>query len=171
MALAVIIILYVGIGLMSAAGSVVIVRRFFSARGEQIFFALFLIAIAGFYLAFTEHFGAEGARRLELAGVLAFGVVGLVGIRASTVLIIGYFVHGLWDVLHEMHAHGGMDLFRARQLTPIPLAYGTFCATYDWCMAAYFHTRRSDWRAAWGKRGRKSRGESFATPSTSIGQD
>lgn len=149
MAFAVIIILYVGIGLMSAAGSVVIARRFFSARSEQIFFALFLIAIAGFYLAFTEYFGEVGARRLEMAGVLAFGVVALVGIRVSIVLIIGYFVHGLWDVMHEMHAHGGIGLFGAQQLTPIPLAYGAFCATYDWCMAAYFHTRRNDWKAAW----------------------
>lgn len=160
MAFVVIIILYAGIGLMSAAGSVVIVRRFFSARGEQIFFALFLIAIAGFYLAFTEHFGAEGAWRIEMAGVLAFGVLSLVGIRVPIVLILGYFVHGLWDVLHEMHAHGRMDLFHARQLTPIPLAYGVFCATYDWCMAAYFHTRRRDWKAAWEERHRESRGES-----------
>lgn len=52
MALSVIIVLYVCIGLMSAAGSVSISRKVFSAKGEQIFFGLFLIAIASFYLAF-----------------------------------------------------------------------------------------------------------------------
>ena len=61
MALLVIIVLYVVIGLMSAAGSVFISKKLFSAKVEQIFFALFLIAIAGFYLAFTAYFGDEGA--------------------------------------------------------------------------------------------------------------
>jgi hypothetical protein len=63
-------------------------------------------------------------------------------------------VHGLWDVLHEMHAHGGVDLFGAQQATEIPLAYGAFCATYDWCMAGYFYTRWSEWSAAWSARAR-----------------
>jgi hypothetical protein len=32
------------------------------------------------------------------------------------------------------------------QLTPIPLAYGVFCAAFDFCMAAHFYTRRLDCR-------------------------
>ena len=60
--------------------------------------------------------------------------------------IIGYVLHGLWDLLHELHAHAGVD-FDTRMMTEIPLAYGAFCATYDWCMAAYFSTRRRQWRA------------------------
>jgi hypothetical protein len=43
----------------------------------------------------------------------------------------------------------------ALQTSEIPLAYGVFCATYDWCMAAYFYTRRREWRAAWAKGGSK----------------
>ena len=154
MALSVIIVLYVAIGLMSAAGSVFISRKLFSARVEQIFFALFLIPIAGFYLAFTAYFGDEGAWRFETGGVIAFAVLGLLGVRVPVVLIIGYLLHGLWDVLHEIHAHGGGDLFAGQQATEIPLAYGTFCATYDWCMAAYFYTRRGQWCAAWVTRAR-----------------
>jgi hypothetical protein len=69
------------------------------------------------------------------------------------VLIIGYLLHGLWDVLHEIHAHGGGGLFGAQQVTEVPLAYGVFCATYDWCMAVYFYTRRGQWSAAWGGAG------------------
>ena len=65
MALSVIIILYVVIGLMSAAGSVFIAKKLFSAKAEQIFFALFLIPIAGFYLVFTAYFGDEAAWRLR----------------------------------------------------------------------------------------------------------
>jgi hypothetical protein len=52
MAFLVIIFLYVSIGFLAAAGSVCISRKLFSLKAEQIFFALFLIAIAGFYLAF-----------------------------------------------------------------------------------------------------------------------
>jgi hypothetical protein len=154
MALSVIIVLYVVIGLMSAAGSVFISRKLLSAKVEQIFFALFLIPIAGFYLAFTAYFRNEGARRFEIGGVIAFAVLGLLGIRVSVVLIIGCLLHGLWDVLHEIHAHAGGDLFGAQQATEVPLAYGAFCATYDWCMAAYFYTRHSQWSAAWVERAR-----------------
>jgi hypothetical protein len=148
MALSVIIVLYVSIGLMAAAGSVFIARKLFSGKAEQIFFALFLIPIAAFYLAFTAYFGDEAAWRFETAGVVGFAFLSLLGIRLPAVLIAGYFLHGLWDVLHEIHAHGGTDLFVAQHITEIPLAYGAFCAAYDWCMAGYFYTRWSQWNAA-----------------------
>ena len=57
MVLSVIIVFYAGIGLLAAAGSIFISQKIFSARGQQIFFALFFVAIAGFYLAFTAYFG------------------------------------------------------------------------------------------------------------------
>jgi len=149
MALLVIIVLYIFVGFMSAAGSVCISKKIFSAKGEQIFFALFLIAIAGFYLAFTAYFGQEGAWPLETGGVIVFAILGLLGIRVPVALIIGYALHGVWDVLHEIYAHGGGDPFGSQQATELPLGYAFFCATYDWCMAAYFYTRRREWSAAW----------------------
>jgi len=149
MALSVIIILYVTVGFLAAAGSIFISQKLFSVRAEQIFFGLFLIGIAGFYLAFTEYYGNREAWQLETAAVMVFAVFGLVGVRVPSVLIIGYVLHGVWDVLHEIHAHGGGDLFGGQQTTEIPLAYGAFCATYDWCIAAYFYTRRSQYAAAW----------------------
>ena len=51
MALSVIIILYVGIGLMSAAGSIAVARMLLPAKLEQILFGALLTPIAGFYLA------------------------------------------------------------------------------------------------------------------------
>lgn len=154
MALTVIIILYVTIGVMSAAGSVFIARKLFSAKAEQVFFALFLIPIAGFYLAFTAYFGDESAWRVETGGVIAFGVIGLVGVRVEVAVMLGYFVHGIWDVLHEMYAHGGAEVLGFQQLAEIPLAYGAFCATYDWCMVGYFFTRWRPWNAGWMPRAR-----------------
>jgi uncharacterized protein DUF6010 len=149
MALSVIMILYASIGFLAAAGSIFISQKVFSARGQQIFFALFFIAIAGFYLAFTAYFGDQGAWRLETGAVIVFAVFGILGLRLPLVLIIGYSLHGIWDLVHEIHAHGGVTLFGAHKITELPLAYGVFCAAFDWCVAAYFYTRRSQWRAAW----------------------
>jgi len=145
----VIVTLYIVIGFMSAAGSIFISQRIFTPKAEQIFYGIFLIPIAGFYLAFTAYFGIETAWLLESAAVLAFVAIGLLGIRVAFAIIVGYPLHGLWDVLHELHAHGGFSVFEPGQATAVPLAYGIFCAIYDFCMAAYFYTRRSDWAAAW----------------------
>ena len=147
--LIVIVVLYITIGVMSAAGSVYISKSILSAKGEQIFFGLFLIPIAGFYLAFTAYFGDKDAWRLEATAVAVFAVLGLVGARVSSALIVGYLLHGLWDAVHEFNAHAGGSLLGARQTTSVPLAYGFFCATYDFLMATYFYTRRNDWHAAW----------------------
>ena len=154
MALSVIIVLYVCVGILAAAGSIFISQKLFSAKAEQIFFALFLVAIAAFYLAFTAYFADEEAWRFETMAVVLFAIFGLVGVRVPFLLIVGYLLHGVWDVLHEVHAFGGTDLFGAHRLTELPLAYGAFCASYDWCIAAYFYTRRSQWRAAWAPRTR-----------------
>ncbi len=147
--LIVIVALYISIGAMSAAGSVYLSKSIFSAKVEQIFFGLFLIPIAGFYLAFTAHFGDKDAWQLEAMAVAVFAVFGLVGVRVPFALIVGYLLHGLWDAVHEFNAHAGGSLLGPRQTTSVPLAYGFFCATYDFLMATYFYTRRNHWRAAW----------------------
>src|SRR6266487_3264696 len=140
-----IVALYITIGVMSAAGSVYIAKSIFSAKVEQIFFGLFLIPIAGFYLAFTAYFGNKDAWQLEATAVAVFTVFGLVGARVSFVLIVGYLLHGLWDAVHEFTPLG------PRQITSVPLGYAFFCASYDCLMAAYFYTRRNQWHAAWSE--------------------
>jgi hypothetical protein len=147
MALAIIFTLYVTIGVLAAAGSIHLSQKFLPARFEPVFFGLFLLAIAGFYLAFTAYFGAADAWGLETGAVAAFALAGIAGTRIPALLIAGYAVHGAWDLLHELHAHLGTDLFQGRPSTEIPLAYGAFCAAYDWCMAAYFLSRRHHWSA------------------------
>ena len=84
--LIVIITLYITIGVMAAAGSVYIAKSIFSPKIEQIFFALFLIPIAGFYLAFTAYFGDKDAWLVEATAVAVFAVFGLVGVRVSFAL-------------------------------------------------------------------------------------
>jgi len=153
MALTIIIVLYISVGLLAAAGSIFISQKLFSATGEQIFFALFFIAIAGFYLAFTAYFENQEAWRLEIGAVIVFTVFGILGLRFPVALIIGYSLHGIWDVVHEIHAFAGISPFGPGKMTELPLAYGVFCAAFDWCVAGYFYTRRRDWNAAWKAHG------------------
>jgi hypothetical protein len=145
----VIVILYATIGLLAAAGTISVARKILAPKAEQIFYGMFLIMIAGFYLAFAAYFDATGAWPLETGAVAVFVVLGLVGARLPFVLILGYFLHGVWDLAHELQAHGGPLLFDSGQLTPIPLAYGFFCVAFDFCMAVYFYTRRDEWITAW----------------------
>jgi hypothetical protein len=148
MALAIIMILYVSVGVLAAVGSMYLSHRFVPARFESAFYGVFLIFIAAFYLAFTSYFGDESAWRLETTAVVVFAILGCLGIRLPILLIAGYVLHGAWDLLHEIHQHSGADVFVGRQSTQVPLAYGAFCATFDWAVAMYFVYRRNDWVAA-----------------------
>ena len=148
----VIVILYATIGLLAAVGAIFIVRKFLSPKGEQIFYGVFLVMIAAFYLAFAAYFGVATAWRVETVAVLVFVAIGLAGARLPFALIAGYPLHGLWDLLHELQAHGAYSVFEPGQLTAIPLAYGVFCAVFDFCIAVYFYTRRAEWAAAWTAR-------------------
>lgn len=145
----VIVILYAVVGLLAAAGAVSITRKIFGPRAEQVFYGMFLIMIAAFYLAFAVYFGNATAWRAETAAVVVFAVIGLFGARLPVALIVGYPLHGLWDVLHELQAQGALSAFEPGQLTAIPLAYGVFCAAFDLSIVAYFYTRRAEWDAAW----------------------
>ena len=145
----VIMILYATIGLMAAAGAISITRKIFGPKAEQIFYGLFLVLIAAFYMAFAAYFGTETAWRVETAAVVIFAAFGLFGVRLPIALVVGYPLHGLWDLLHELSAHGALSDFKPDQLTAIPLAYGIFCAAFDVCIAVYSHTRRAEWAAGW----------------------
>ena len=152
MALAIIMVWYVSIGALSAAGSMYLSHRFVPAKHEATLYGLFLIAIAAFYLACASYFGDAAAWSLETAAVLAFAVMGCLGTRVPVVLMAGYALHGGWDLLHEVQAHLQVGVFGGSEATRIPLAYGAFCATFDWAMDVYFVYRRRVWVAAWKSR-------------------
>jgi hypothetical protein len=145
----VILILYGTIGVLAAAGTIFIVPKVLASRGEQAFYGAFLVMIAAFYLAFGAYFESTAAWRAEAAAVMVFAAIGLTGVRLPVAIIIGYLLHGLWDLLHELQAHGVASGFEPGRLTAIPLAYGVFCVAFDICVAAYCYRRRGAWRAAW----------------------
>ena len=148
----VILVLYLSIGIMAAAGCVAIGRRFLRPKLEQVFYGFFLVMIAAFYLAFTAYFQIGTAWRMESLAVVAFAVVGATGARVPALLILGYAAHGLWDLLHELQQHGACSVFAAGDATTVPLAYGVFCAAFDLYIAVYAYLRRREWIAAWRAR-------------------
>lgn len=145
----VIIVLYVVVGLMAATGTICISRKAFAPKGEQIFYAMFLSLIALFYLAFASYFKETQAWRLETVVVLGFVAIALLGTRLPFALVVGYSLHGVWDLLHELQAHGAMSAFEPGRMTAIPLAYGFFCAAFDFYIAAYCYKRLIEWNNAW----------------------
>jgi len=145
----VIAVLYVVVGVMAATGTISIFRKILTPKAEQIFYAMFLILVALFYLAFVAYFEAATAWPLEATVVLVFAAISLLGVRLPFALIVGYSLHGIWDFLHELQLHGVYSAFQPGHLTAIPLAYGFFCAAFDFSMAVYFYRRRSAWCAAW----------------------
>src|SRR6478609_1208463 len=92
----VIALLYVVIGLLSAIGSILVFRRIFQGRWEQIFWAAFLVVIAGFYLSFAAYFEASTqAWRTEIVAVVVFLVCAVAGLFFRSAIAFGYVLHGL----------------------------------------------------------------------------
>jgi hypothetical protein len=144
----VIVVFYATVGLLAATGAVSITQRVFKPRVEQIFYGLFLVVIAAFYLACVAYFGNAAAWRAETVAVVLFALIGLFGVRLPIALVVGYPLHGLWDLVHELQAQG-YSVFGPGQLTAIPLAYGVFCAAFDVYVAGYVYARRAEWSAVW----------------------
>jgi hypothetical protein len=146
MSLVAIMLWYIVIGVLAAIGTTTITRSQFSLRAEQVFFALLLIPVAGMYLTFIGYFGDSSALRPELYAIAVFVVFALLGLQLPAALVVGYVLHGAWDLVHEASVHLASGSGDARQLSNIPLAYGVFCAAYDWLVAGYIVARRSAWR-------------------------
>src|SRR5689334_4766134 len=98
------------------------------------------------YLTFVGYYGDGSTLRLELYAIAGFVVLALLGLRVLPLLVLGYVLHGAWDLVHEVSMRVGSAAGDARQFSDIPLAYGAFCAAYDWLVAGYFVTRREAWR-------------------------
>jgi hypothetical protein len=138
----VIVLLYAVIGLLAAAGSILVFPRILHGRWELLFWAWFLVMIAGFYLSFAAYFGAPAqAWRAELVGVAVFLALCLGGLLSWPLVAAGYATHGLWDLAHCLSGASLAGL----ALTEIPLGYGVFCATYDVVVAAYLVTGATAW--------------------------
>lgn len=143
---AIIAVLYVAIGIMAATGMIGMFRKILAPEAEQRFYAMVLIPVAALYLAFAAYFGAADWH-LETIAIAVFIAISLLGLRLPFALVVGYSLHGVWDMVHELQAHGVYSGFETGRLTAIPLAYGFFCAAFDFYVAGYFYRRRLEWNA------------------------
>ena len=138
----VVAILYVVIGFFGAIGGIVVFRRMFQGRWEQIFWASFLVVIAGFYLSFAAYFGVSTlAWRTELFGFAVFFVCAVVGLFFRPAIAVGYILHGLWDIVHSL---SGISL-TGLSMTQVPLGYELFCLTFDITVAGYLMLGDTAW--------------------------
>lgn len=138
----VIALLYATIGLLGAAGSILVFRRMFQGRWEQIFWSSFLVVIAGFYLSFAAYFEAPAeVWKTEILGVAAFLVCALAGLFSRHAVAAGYAAHALWDLSHSLSGSSAFSL----SLTEVPLGYEVFCATFDLVVASYLMASGTAW--------------------------
>ena len=141
----VVAMLYAVIGVLGAVGSILVFRRIFQGRWEQIFWALFLLVIAAFYLSFAAYFGASThAWQTEIGGVAVFLVFAVGGLFSRFAIAVGYVMHGLWDLSHCLSGSSLAGL----SMTEIPLGYGIFCSTFDFVVAYYLMISDSAWHEA-----------------------
>src|SRR5262245_24716352 len=87
--------LYAVIGVLSAIGSIVVFRRIFQGRWEQIFWSSFLVAIAAFYLSFAAYFEAQvEAWQTELVFVAVICACAVSGLFYRPAIALGFAMHG-----------------------------------------------------------------------------
>src|SRR5262249_16007873 len=141
----IIALLYVVVGLLGAIGSIVVFRRIFQGRWEQIFWTSFLAVIAAFYLSFAADFEASTrAWQTELVGVAIFFVCAVVGLSSCSSFAVGYVMHGLVDLSHCMSG----TLLSGLSITEIPMCYKIFCSTVDFTVAGYLMISDTAWHEA-----------------------
>ncbi len=135
-------LLYIIVGLLAAVGTILVAPRVFQGRWEQIFWAVFLILIAAFYLSFAAYFDAPSqAWQTETIGVALFLGCAVAGLFSRPAIALGYMLHGVWDLSHSL---SGISL-AGLSLTDIPVGYGIFCATYDFTVSWYFIKSEHTW--------------------------
>ena len=141
----VVALLYLVIGVLGAIGSILVFRRVFQGRWEQIFWASFLLMIAAFYLSFAAYFEASThAWQTEIVGVAVFLVFAMGGLFSRSAIAVGYVMHGLWDLSHCLSGSSLAGL----SMTETPLGYGIFCSSYDFVVAHYLVISDSAWHEA-----------------------
>jgi hypothetical protein len=80
-AFTVILVIYITVGVFAAIGTAYVSKALLPPKFEQVFYAVYLAVIAGFYLAFAVYFGSEQAWRVEATAVLCFALIALAGRR------------------------------------------------------------------------------------------
>ena len=103
----VIVILYAAIGVLAATGAISISRKILAPKAEQILYAMFLIVVALFYLAFASYFQETTAWRIETLVVLGFVAIGCILVWSAAQVITAIKVKMLYVEPEQSAARRG----------------------------------------------------------------
>lgn len=119
------------VGILLAAGFILIVRRSGNFAGEKRNFAIGLTVTALIYVVFGLFSGAVSWILLELAGVPVYAALAWLGLKKSGwYLAAGWALHPLWDA----GLHGASTPF-------VPYWYIGGCLGFDLLVAGYIGFR------------------------------
>jgi len=94
--------------------------------------SMLLIFIAAPYIGFALMDGRQREIWIEIIAIIVFATLAILGLWMQPIwLVIGLFLHGIWDVIH--HPHGIQ--------TQLTSWYPPFCMVYDWLVAGYVLAR------------------------------
>jgi hypothetical protein len=86
-----------------------------------------LLIIAGVYIGFAVNDGRAAVIGIEVAHLVVFVALTLLGLWVSPwFIVVGYFTHGAWDMLHRP------SLIQ----TELARWYPPLCLVYDWIFGA-----------------------------------
>lgn len=98
-------------------------------RREQQLWVAWLVCAALIYVGFSLRPGGAGWVPVELAGVVAYTLLGMAGLRWGAWMIgVGWGLHGVWDFV--VHAGVAEDF--------VPTWYRQACLSYDEVMLGYW---------------------------------
>jgi hypothetical protein len=115
-----------------SCGIFIFLARRFGPKQELRLYALSLIIAALIYVVFAALDPKIEWLMLELAGVLVFAVLALLGLKVSAlILAFGWALHAGWDVL----------LHKLPHVAFVPDWYPLVCLSFDLVLAIYIAAR------------------------------
>ena len=112
----------------AAAAATIAAALLLSKPAAREFLGALLGVTAGVYLGFGLLDGRPRELRIEVAGILLFLGLAVLGLKVwPYFLAAGFFLHGLWDAAH--HARGVK--------TRIVDWWRPSCLAYDWLVSAF----------------------------------
>jgi hypothetical protein len=117
-----------GAGALLAAPTLVLVSLL-SRDTAFGFLAILLGMIASVYLGFALQDARIRTFQIEYVAIAAFAVLATIALseNSAVLLALGYFGHGIWDVIHHPR---GVD-------TTMPWWYPPLCLSFDAVVAVY----------------------------------
>ena len=117
----------VSIGLLLGIVSISF-SSFFNEQQQLEIWVILLVVIASIYIGFGINDGRKTEMLTEVTFGILFIVVAFLGLWVSVwILIGGYFLHGIWDLVHRP----------SMIETNVQKWYPPFCMVYDWTIAIW----------------------------------